>query len=107
MSEISDDQQKNVAAAVQIAASIFQGMPETDFIVCAIQRNEKGEVKAAAISNNLGWRDGEKNFEMQPPSIGTMTDLLVEAELFVRIDKLQKQNWRNEDMGKRDKPINQ
>jgi hypothetical protein len=97
MIETNDDQRKKLAATVEIVASIFEEVPQTDFIVCAVRRDENGDVKAAAISNNLGWHDEKKNSRMQPPSIGMMTDLLVEAELFTRIEKLQKDSWRNKE----------
>lgn len=67
-------------------AGQFREIPDTDYLVCAVTRgkrtSENGEVepiRVSILSTNLNWTDIHGN--RQPPTVGVLTDLIVEAKL--------------------------
>jgi hypothetical protein len=64
---------------IKLAAEIVYGKENVSYIVCARVHDEESGKVLTGILTNLGFRDG--NGELQPPTLGMMTDVLWEAML--------------------------
>ena len=64
---------------VKLAAEILCGKDDVTYIVCARAKDQETGKILTGILTNLGFRDGSG--EVQPPTLGMMTDILWEAML--------------------------
>src|SRR3989338_1693850 len=90
MEEVSKEETvkrwQQLKQVVQLLVGQFREIPDTDYLVCAVTRGKRilanGDEEPVCfriLSSNLNWTDIHGN--RQPPTIGVMTDLLVEAHL--------------------------
>lgn len=77
--KFTQEDYRNLKANVELLASGLIDLKDANFVVCVVQRNEDWTDGISAIYTNLTTTDKEGN--VQPATIGLMTDLLIEAKL--------------------------
>jgi len=92
---LEEDKQK-LRAAIKLAASLFEDLPQTDFAICAVSRSEDlQQTTAAVLASNMAWRDDKAEGRLRPASIGMYTDLVVEAKMTTGCESFEEGNWRD------------
>lgn len=90
--KFTQEDYKNLKANVELLASGLVELKNANFIVCVVQRDEDWTEGISAIYTNLATTDKEGN--IQPATIGLMTDLLIEAKLQIGEERVEK-GFRN------------
>lgn len=91
-----DSEKNKLRAALKLAVSLFEDLPRTDFLICAVTRSDDLEDSASALASNLMWHDKvDGQWKLKSPSIGQMTDLLVEAKMMAEMEKAEQESWRD------------
>ena len=93
---------KAFKAAIEMCAASVKDIPRTDFVVVAVHRSEDNEKGMGAIYTNLHTKDDDGNLEM--PTIGMITDLVVEARLEIDESEFFEKRWSNDPPASEVKP---
>ncbi len=84
MDEVQKARNDQLKAAAQMGANLLREIEGTSFVVCAVttMRDAEGEPSflLSALYTNLFWKD-PRDGKMHPPTIGQLTDLILEARL--------------------------
>jgi hypothetical protein len=94
MKVFTEEDKKSLRGAAQLAASLFAEQLNVDYVICAIRRGGSlPEDDISIIATNLTWQDRNDGLTKRP-TVGMMTDLLIEARMAEEIAALAQENWR-------------
>jgi len=89
-----EEDKKSLRAAAQLAGSLFTDLPNVDYVICAVRRGGSlSEDDVSILATDLTWQDSKDGL-MKRPSVGMITDLVIEARMAEEIAALAQENWR-------------
>jgi len=95
MKPLTEEDKKSLRAAAQLAGSLFADLPNVDYVICAVRRggslSEEDDI--SILATNLTWQDSKDGLTKRP-SVGMITDLVIEARMAEEIAALAQENWR-------------
>ena len=94
MKPLTEEDKKSLRATAHLAASLFAELSNVVYVICAIRRGGSlPEDDISIIATNLTWQDRNDGV-MKRPTVGMMTDLIIEARMAEEIAALAQENWR-------------
>ena len=96
------ERKKALRAAVKLAVSCLEEVPQTDYFICVISRDDDNKGRVSALASNLSWRDPDEGGKLMPPSIGMAVDHIVDAKMILEIERFDQSNWRESKQNERD-----